>query len=123
MKALTFLLLVAVTLVSFTATEQLAGGSEGDGSCGCGAATSRGEPSTIVAPTTLITSNTKDNNMIEENMVTIPGGLGYIGTDHPIMRRDGEEPRRPVSVTSFQLDRYEVSNNGKCCNRLCFHWF
>lgn len=119
MKASAFFVLASVLLVSCTATELLAeGGDEGDGSCGCGAATSRGEQSTMVAPSTMVTRKSEGDHLFEENMVTIPGGVGYIGTDHPIMRRDGEEPRRPVSVSSFLLDRYEVSNDGKDYNRL-----
>lgn len=51
---------------------------------------------------------TKMNN----KMVMIPGGSGYIGTNKPVILRDGESPKRIVKVSSFQLDKYEVSNNG-----------
>jgi formylglycine-generating enzyme len=47
-----------------------------------------------------------------ENMVVIPGGRSFIGTDKLILPRDGEGPRRPVQISSFMLDKYTVSNAG-----------
>mmetsp|Transcript_22189 Transcript_22189/g.49661 ORF Transcript_22189/g.49661 Transcript_22189/m.49661 type:complete len:156 (-) Transcript_22189:9-476(-) len=43
-------------------------------------------------------------------MVFIPGGVGYMGTDSPWMRLDGESPRRRVRLSPYYLDKYEVSN-------------
>ena len=34
----------------------------------------------------------------------------YIGTDDPIIRGDGESPKRRVRLDPFLLDQYEVSN-------------
>jgi formylglycine-generating enzyme len=47
----------------------------------------------------------------EEDMVLINGRKFYIGTDSPKIAGDGEGPRRLVIVSSFMMDRYEVSNN------------
>lgn len=51
--------------------------------------------------------------MIEKmnnKMVTIEGGKFFMGTDNALILTDGESPRRPVSVGTFALDQYEVSN-------------
>lgn len=49
---------------------------------------------------------------VSTDMVFIEGGDGFIGTDRPIMHRDGEGPRRAVKLSPYLLDRYEVSNEG-----------
>jgi formylglycine-generating enzyme required for sulfatase activity len=43
-------------------------------------------------------------------LVPIPGGAFMMGTDHPGVPGDGEEPARPVVVSPFLMDATEVSN-------------
>jgi len=43
-------------------------------------------------------------------MVYIPGGTFLMGLKKAIFPRDGESPQRYVTVSSFFLDKYEVSN-------------
>ncbi|CAL1527082.1 unnamed protein product [Lymnaea stagnalis] len=43
-------------------------------------------------------------------MVYIPGGRFKMGTDEPIFIADGEMPAREVTLDSFYLDKFEVSN-------------
>ena len=50
--------------------------------------------------------------LMNKKMAFIPGGRGFIGTDKVIMQRDGEGPRRPVQLSPYYLDKYEVSNDG-----------
>lgn len=44
------------------------------------------------------------------NMSYITGGKFTMGTDKPIIFPDGESPARKVYLSSFYLDKYEVSN-------------
>lgn len=46
----------------------------------------------------------------DTDIALIPGGTFYMGLETPIIRGDGESPRRHVSISSFKLDKYEVSN-------------
>lgn len=48
---------------------------------------------------------------INAKMTLIDGGKSFIGTNKPQMK-DGESPLRPVVVSSFYIDTYEVSNQG-----------
>ncbi|GFO23194.1 sulfatase-modifying factor 1 [Plakobranchus ocellatus] len=72
-----------------------------------------------------IEADTEEINIKEENapkdknlenyartnqMVFIPGGTFSMGTDEPVFAADGEMPSRKVTVDSFYLDKYEVSN-------------
>jgi len=43
-------------------------------------------------------------------MVTIQGGEFMMGTDNPIIPTDLEGPARPVKVSTFMIDKFEVSN-------------
>ena len=43
-------------------------------------------------------------------MLFIKGGTFGMGTDEPIFAADGEMPSRRVTVDSFYMDEYEVSN-------------
>eukprot|EP01041_Mallomonas_annulata_P000292 gene292-526_t len=43
--------------------------------------------------------------------VFVEGGRFYMGTDNPIIKLDGESPKRKVYVSSFFLNRYEVTNS------------
>lgn len=45
-----------------------------------------------------------------KGMVLLEGGQFKIGTDKPGILSDGEHPSRPVSLSSFWLDKLEVSN-------------
>lgn len=47
---------------------------------------------------------------IKEDMVLVPGKTFMMGTSNPIIFNDGEGPERPVRVSSFWMDRFEVSN-------------
>jgi sulfatase modifying factor 1 len=49
---------------------------------------------------------------LNSKMVFIKGGNGVIGTDKPIMKGDGESPKREVTLSPFYMDKYEVSNEG-----------
>lgn len=44
------------------------------------------------------------------SMAYIPGGSFEMGTDDPVFLADGEMPLRQVTLDSFYLDKYEVSN-------------
>ncbi|EWM27272.1 sulfatase modifying factor 1 [Nannochloropsis gaditana] len=45
-----------------------------------------------------------------DEMVYVEGGTFYMGTDQPILPRDGEGPRRLVRLSSFYIDRHAVTN-------------
>lgn len=47
---------------------------------------------------------------LNKKMVFIPGGKTFIGTNSPILRKDGEAPRRSVTLSPYFMDIYEVSN-------------
>ena len=55
------------------------------------------------------TISTHESNHYNE-MIYIEGGSFFMGTDNPIIKGDGEGPKRPVTVSSFYIDKYEVSN-------------
>ena len=46
----------------------------------------------------------------EDDMVVIPGGLFTMGTDLPYFVADGEAPARRVQISTFLMDKHEVSN-------------
>lgn len=46
----------------------------------------------------------------EDNMVLINGGTFQMGTNEPVFEGDFEGPVRNVTVSSFYLDKFEVSN-------------
>jgi sulfatase modifying factor 1 len=45
------------------------------------------------------------------NMVYIAVGDTFMGTGTPIMKKDGEHPRRPITLSPYFMDTYEVSNS------------
>lgn len=45
-----------------------------------------------------------------KDMVLIPAGIYQLGTDDVIVETDNEGPKRLVELSSFYLDKYEVSN-------------
>lgn len=44
-----------------------------------------------------------------KDMVRIPAGHWELGTDDPVLPADGEGPARIKSLSSFLIDRFEVS--------------
>ncbi|BFZ08163.1 hypothetical protein BsWGS_11202 [Bradybaena similaris] len=53
----------------------------------------------------------KENAQPRTNeMVYIPGGTFTMGTNEPVFVADGEMPARRVTLDSFYMDKYEVSN-------------
>lgn len=45
-----------------------------------------------------------------KDMVRIPAGIYQLGTDDVIMVNDIEGPKRLIELSSFYMDKYEVSN-------------
>jgi len=45
-----------------------------------------------------------------DDMVLIPSGTYFMGTDKPVFKDDRESPERPVNIDEFYLDKFEVSN-------------
>jgi formylglycine-generating enzyme required for sulfatase activity len=43
------------------------------------------------------------------DVVWIPGGKTFVGTDAPVLKADGEGPRRRVTIRPYGLDRFAVS--------------
>ncbi|KAK3803123.1 hypothetical protein RRG08_028042 [Elysia crispata] len=99
-------------------------------SCGCQAsrndAKSVQEDTTGEEDVTIETEEVEQNqgNMVKDDdvafesenfprtnqMLFIKGGTFGMGTDEPIFAADGEMPSRRVTVDSFYMDEYEVSN-------------
>jgi len=48
--------------------------------------------------------------LFSEDMVRVQGGNFIMGTNNPKLPMDGESPARPVELSPFLLDRFEVSN-------------
>lgn len=61
---------------------------------------------------TIISNIQSINSAPIESMVLIPGGKSYVGSNKPKLARDGEGPRREVTLSPFYIDKYEVSNTG-----------
>lgn len=61
----------------------------------------------------------------KEDMVYLAGGRTFIGTNKPIMKGDGEHPKRPVTLSPYLIDRYAVTNEGNqtvyLINLACSH--
>lgn len=56
-------------------------------------------------------SMTEDSSRRPANeMVLIPSGTFTMGDDKPILPQDGEGPSRQVTISTFHIDKYEVSN-------------
>lgn len=107
------LLIVTIFVVYSLQSGDLLDSGGATESCGCEVGTERKLKSLPLKDVLHIPANLSNESRKFENMVDISGGKGYIGTDKPIIRRDGEGPRRTVNLSPFQLDRYEVSNDGK----------
>jgi sulfatase modifying factor 1 len=95
--------------------EQVAS-TEDDEDCGCGAKLNRNSqlPVEEAVASKKIERSTGERRLIGSNddMVLIHGGRGILGTDDPQLWRDGESPKRVLTVSSFYIDKYEVSNEG-----------
>ena len=53
----------------------------------------------------------EDNEEWKANvLINIPHGTFIMGSDNPIIPQDGEGPARPVEISEFLMDKYEVSN-------------
>ncbi len=44
------------------------------------------------------------------NPIAVAGGRAYVGTDRPVIRVDGEGPRRAVTIGDFALEAQTVTN-------------
>jgi formylglycine-generating enzyme required for sulfatase activity len=89
--------------------------SEGDEDCGCGANLNRNSQlpaEAAVAPKIERSTGERRLTGRKDDMVLIQGGRGILGTDDPQLWRDGESPKRVVTLSSFYMDKYEVSNEG-----------
>nr|XP_022914104.1 sulfatase-modifying factor 1 [Onthophagus taurus] len=51
-----------------------------------------------------------DNTLNLDNMVLIKKSTFIMGTNEPVFEVDGEGPARNITLNSFYLDKYEVSN-------------
>lgn len=95
--------------------------------CGCGSLDRVGIAQTRYLPfqiydkaTALNTCSFDDNFVIEniinyddvylDNAVLIPDGKYQVGTDEIVIEADKEGPSRQVSLKSFYIDKFEVSN-------------
>ena len=105
------MIVIFIILTFFTIVSSVHEGAETE--CGCGQ--SRAAENTPNSGSSSILSEGWQGlggNNVSTDMVFIGGGDGFIGTDQPIMHRDGEGPRRAVRLSPYLLDRYEVSNEG-----------
>eukprot|EP01035_Chromulina_nebulosa_P029555 gene29555-39180_t len=91
------------------------GDSPDGGGCGCGQAKRSLVESTriennaeVVTDEHILSDGAK---LFLQKMIFLPGGRSVIGTDNPIMKSDGEGPKRQVFLSPFYLDKFEVSND------------
>jgi len=92
-------------------------GEESEG-CGCSVKSAPREGNHQLSSSWQIAEDTNAASCDTEGytsrkMVQINGGIGYMGTDDPKIPRDGEGPQRQIEMSSFLMDKYEVSNNGE----------
>lgn len=85
--------------------------------CGCSGNLNRGDATKVEVSTTSSSISISSNEhrqlvLKNEDMVFISGGASAVGTDVPELWRDGEGPRRVVSISPFYIDKYEVPNAG-----------
>lgn len=52
-----------------------------------------------------------ESNSDTGDRVTIPASVTWVGTDQPVIRADGEGPRRRVRLKAFAIDRHAVTNS------------
>ena len=96
--------------------EQCSAGDVGSESCGCNLSrdsiTTESALESILEDTTATTAIPKPSYEPIRDVVLIPEGLGYVGTNNPKMMRDGESPKREVFLSAYFIDKFEVSNEG-----------
>ena len=68
--------------------------------------TARPYTSTVGAP-----KNSQNSDILINELVLIPEGTFTMGTDKPILPRDGEGPARKVSLGTFYISKYAISNS------------
>lgn len=109
----------ATLLLLRTSTDSVSVLEEDNGGCGCSAKTTRQVDPTLTTFNKDLSATSYDAaEYTLEKMVKINGGLGFIGTNDPKISRDGEGPQRRIELSSFLIDKYEVSNNGKYCTTI-----
>lgn len=114
-----------ITVMLFICLLQTAITSNEEKSCGCntGRINSEKTGDTIFGtlPTEKQVQCSSDNKIIDdpedqqpfnelERMVLVPGGEYQLGTDDIVIENDMEGPKRIITLRSFYLDKYEVSN-------------
>jgi len=83
-------------------------------SASCGCSTSRDKEN---SPGHMYTEQVNQGTQVQEDflrtniMEKVPGGTFTMGTDTPVFTADKEMPARAITLDSFMLDVYEVSNN------------
>jgi formylglycine-generating enzyme len=83
-------------------------------SCGCGSLSRDSALYEVETANILLKSESEiEIDALNDKMVFIPGGKSFLGTNTPIMKKDGESPKRSVILSPFFIDKYEVSNEGK----------
>jgi formylglycine-generating enzyme required for sulfatase activity len=91
---------------------ELVDGQASSSSCGCSVSRdTANNPSKLIDNSVKLLHEKSFSKSIIK-IAYIPGGDGFIGTDRPYIRVDGESPRRPVTLSSFYIDKFEVSNEG-----------
>lgn len=93
------------------------GSSGGEVSCGCGALSRDNGPDldgdTQAHGTEALRASTATGNgeLLETaQLVNIPGGDFFMGSDEGFFPQDGEGPTRMVTISPFRIGRYAVSN-------------
>ena len=81
--------------------------------CGCSSAINR--PASLQSSNKGVEEKEEEGLKLEgdlptKDMVLIPSGVYTMGDNKRILAQDGEGPARRVTITSFYMDRYEVSN-------------
>jgi formylglycine-generating enzyme required for sulfatase activity len=115
--------IVGSLLLSYSNSEDIysmgeADAQEGDSSggqgCGCRTNSRYGEKAIEIINNKNLSSTSplESTDDAVKDMVLIPGGISYIGSDKPVLVRDGEGFRRKIDISPFYIDRYEVSNKG-----------
>ena len=108
----TYLIIVSILLVRLSLS---AHSSQEATSKDCGCSTTSREPSSAVVTddrsgATPTATPPRPSETRTNAMVRIEGGTFTMGSEKPIITADGEGPSRRVTVNSFWMDVYEVSN-------------
>lgn len=87
-----------------------------DKSCGCSTSRQHSEHESTKEHQELKYSTSENTDNLDSpyartnQMVLIPEGSFFMGTNKPVFVADGEGPARKVTLKKFYLDKYEVSN-------------